>query len=169
MPRHVSWNEVISIIWKAILLHSLRSHWRNQCAALRKVISPFTFHGSLQSNYLLLICNLCLLLVINQLPLRHACVCVCVRHLVTINLPGGDVENCGLHPSELLHFHELEEGKKKKKSQKLVKAKSIHSRVVKYMFNSSIQSQRAATKHWVKQCVSCWKTGYQLLVLCRVH
>lgn len=34
MPRHVSWNEVISIIWKVILRHSLRSHWGNQCAAL---------------------------------------------------------------------------------------------------------------------------------------
>lgn len=87
-------------------------------------ISLFTFHGSLQSNYLLLICNLCEMggwpraslrgVGTNRLALEH--VCVCAQHLVMMNLLGGVVENCGLHPSELLHFHELEE-----KTKNLVK------------------------------------------------
>lgn len=110
-------------------------------------ISLFTIMAACRGK-LLLMCNMCETggwprgsqrgVVINQLALGH--VSVCVWHLVMMNLPRGAAENCGLHPSELLHSHELEEKKN------LVKAKWIHLRVVKYIyFNSSIQGQQAAT------------------------
>lgn len=62
----------------------------------------------------------------------------CVQHLVMMNLLRGDINNCGLHLSELLRFHKLG-------GVGAFKAKQIHSRAVKYMFNGSIQGQQAVT------------------------